>query len=61
MYLNGVAMLSHATEPEWYQENLYPLVNFAIGGGWPYSALNGTGPLYMIIEYVKVWSENTFD
>jgi hypothetical protein len=54
LYYDGVEMLRMKT-PEAAKTPLYPLINLALGPGWP---LDQTpDPCYMYVDYVKIWRE----
>ncbi|MBN1422029.1 MAG: glycoside hydrolase family 16 protein [Planctomycetes bacterium] len=53
-YFDGVEIHRRKT-PEGVKTPLYPLVNLALGPGWP---LDKTpDPSYMYVDYVKVWKK----
>ncbi len=55
LYFDGVEMYKRKTR-EAANTPLYPLVNLALGPGWP---LDKTpDPSYMYVDYVKVWKKN---
>ncbi len=52
LYFDGVEMHRQKT-PEAVKTPLYPLVNLALGPGWPTDKT--PNPSYMYVDYVKVW------
>lgn len=56
LYFDGVE-LRRAPTPECVKTPLFPLVNLALGPGWPTDKT--PDPSYMFVDYVKVWQKKT--
>ena len=54
LYYDGVE-LRRVRTPEEAKVPLYPLVNLALGGGWPIDKT--PNPSYMYVDYVRVYSK----
>ncbi|MBN2314409.1 MAG: glycoside hydrolase family 16 protein [Sedimentisphaerales bacterium] len=54
LYFDGVE-LHRETTPESVKTPLFPLVNLALGPGWPTDKT--PNPSYMYVDYVKVWKK----
>ena len=54
LYFDGVEMHRQKT-PEAVKVPLFPLVNLALGPGWPIDKT--PNPSYMYVDYVKVYSK----
>jgi beta-glucanase (GH16 family) len=55
LYFDGVELHREPT-PECVKTPLFPLVNLALGSGWPTDKT--PNPSYMFVDYVKVWQKN---
>jgi beta-glucanase (GH16 family) len=56
LYFDGVELHREKT-PESVKTPLFPLVNLALGPGWP---LDKTpNPSYMYVDYVRVWRKGS--
>jgi beta-glucanase (GH16 family) len=54
-YFNRRAMGRVATPPE-HHHPMFPLVNLALGGGWPIDKT--PSPSFMYVDYIRVWARN---
>lgn len=54
LYFDGIEMHRQAT-PDEVKTPLYPLVNLALGPGWPTDKT--PDPSYMYVDYIKVWAK----
>jgi hypothetical protein len=54
LYFDGVELHREKT-PEAVKTPLFPLVNLALGPGWPTDRT--PNPSYMLVDYVKVWQK----
>jgi hypothetical protein len=56
LYFDGVELHREKT-PECVKTPLFPLVNLALGPGWPTDKT--PDPSHMFVDYVKVWQKDT--
>lgn len=56
LYFDGVELRREPT-PECVKTPLFPLVNLALGPGWPTDKT--PNPSYLLVDYVKVWQKDT--
>jgi beta-glucanase (GH16 family) len=54
-YFNRRALGRVATPPE-HHHPMFPLVNLALGGGWPIDKT--PSPSFMYVDYIRVWARN---
>ncbi len=56
LYFDGVELHREPT-PECVKTPLFPLVNLALGPGWPVDKT--PNPSYMYVDYIKIWQKGT--
>ncbi len=56
LYFDGVELHREPT-PECVKTPLFPLVNLALGPGWPVDKT--PSPSYMYVDYIKIWQKGT--
>ncbi len=56
LYFDGIELRREPT-PECVKTPLFPLVNLALGPGWPTDQT--PNPSYMYVDYIRVWQKDT--